>query len=124
MKLRALVLVVFVACGGKEPAPVAPPPSNVSAIVVGPDAGPPDAPMDEIDVVMATMSGFRDDMCKCADKPCADAVQERMTKWSTKMATEAGERQSRKATEEEMRRMTDIGQGYGECMAKAMGATP
>ena len=70
------------------------------------------------------MTGFRDDMCKCTDKACADAVQEQMTKWSTKMAQEAGSHDTRKATEAELEQMTEIGRGYGECMAKAMGQTP
>lgn len=119
MKRCALVLGL-VACGGREPAPVAPPPSNVVAV---PDAGPIDAAADEIEVALEMMSGLRDDMCKCTDKACADGVQERLTNWSTKMAAEVGERTMRQATEAEMTKMTEIGQQYGECMTNAMTST-
>jgi hypothetical protein len=116
MKSCVLVLVLF-ACGGKEaPPPVAPAPAPV---VVTPDAAPADAPKDEIEIAFEAMTAFRDEMCKCTDKVCADGVHERMTKWSTKMASEAGERASRKVTDAELEQMTEIGRGYGECMVKA-----
>ena len=120
---RWAVIVVLVACGGKDPPP-APPPSNFVAV---PDAGPPDAPMSDNQIVIQAFTAFRDDMCKCVDKACADAVQERMTKWSVKMANEA-EQNRDKPSEEGMKRLTEIGTQYGECMVKAMtpvpGATP
>ena len=113
---RCALVVALVACGGKETAPRSPP-SNVVAV---PDAGPPDAALDLLDSV-AAMTGFRDDMCKCTDKACADAVQERLNAWSIQMAAL---QDGRKATEAELEQMTKIGQGYGECLAKAMAQTP
>jgi hypothetical protein len=122
MKLGvSLIVFGLVACGGKEPPP-ATPPSNVVAV---PDAGPPDAaPLTGIALVVATFSGFRDDMCKCVDKACADEVQDRMTKWSMKMAKEASSESSQKPDEATMKLMTEVGQQYGECMTKAMTTTP
>jgi hypothetical protein len=120
MKLAAAVMVL-VACGGKESPPPAQPVSNTVPV---PDAGPIDAPMDEASAAIAKMTEFRDDMCKCADTACADRVQEEMTKWATTMAEDASRaREKRPAVSEEvMKRMTEIGQTYGECMTKAMTA--
>ncbi len=121
-----VVVVALVACGGKEP----PPPTPVSNVVIVPDAGPPDARLDDVEVVLATMASFKNDMCKCPDKACADQVQERMTKWATEMAQAAGDRVPPRMSDDAAERMTAIGQEYGECMVKAMtpqtgsGATP
>jgi len=71
---------------------------------------------------VAKMTEFKDDMCKCKDKACADKVQENMTKWSTDMAAKAGDKKDQKADEATMKKMTEVGQQYGECMTKAMSA--
>ena len=70
---------------------------------------------------MAKMGGFADDMCKCKDKACADKVQEGMTKWSTDMAAKGGDKKAdEKPDEAMMKKMTEVGQKYAECMTKAM----
>ncbi len=72
---------------------------------------------------VAKMTEFKDEMCKCKDKACADKVQESMTKWSTEMAAKAGDKKEpAKADEATMKKMTEVGQQYGECMTKAMSA--
>lgn len=71
---------------------------------------------------VAKMTEFKDQMCACKDKACADKVQESMTKWSTDMAAKAGENKDQKADEATMKKMTEVGQAYGECMTKAMSA--
>ena len=68
---------------------------------------------------MAKMEEFSNDMCKCKDKACADKVQEGMTKWSTDMAAKGGKKDE-KPDEASMKKMTEIGQKYAECMTKAM----
>ncbi len=72
---------------------------------------------------VAKMTEFKDQMCACKDKACADKVQEGMTKWSQEMATKAGDKKDQKADEATMKKMTEVGQAYGECMTKAMSAT-
>jgi hypothetical protein len=69
---------------------------------------------------VAKMTEFKDQMCACKDKACADKVQESMTKWSTDMAAKAGDKKDQKADEATMKKMTEVGQAYGECMTKAM----
>ncbi len=71
---------------------------------------------------VAKMTEFKDEMCKCKDKACADKVQESMTKWSTEQAAKAGDKKDVKADEATMKKMTEVGQQYGECMTKAMSA--
>lgn len=70
---------------------------------------------------VAKMTEFKDEMCKCKDKACADKVQESMTKWSTEMAGKQGDKKD-KPDEATMKKMTEVGQAYGECMTKAMSA--
>ena len=69
---------------------------------------------------MAKMGEFKDKMCKCSDKACADGVQAEMTKWSSDMAGKA--KKDEKVDEATMKKMTELGEEYGKCMAKAMGA--
>jgi hypothetical protein len=70
---------------------------------------------------MAKMGEFKDQMCACKDKKCADGVQDAMNKWSAENAKNAGDKPE-KPDEETMKKMQDVGTKYGECMAKAMGA--
>ena len=69
---------------------------------------------------MAKMGEFKDQMCACKDKACADKVQDAMNKWSAENAKNAGDKQE-KPDDKTMKEMQDVGTKYGECMAKAMG---
>jgi len=68
---------------------------------------------------MAKMGEFKDQMCACKDKACADKVQESMNKWSAENAKNAGDKPE-KPSDEDMKKMTEVGTKYGECMTKAM----
>jgi hypothetical protein len=69
---------------------------------------------------MAKMGEFKDQMCACKDKKCADGVQDAMNKWSAESAKNAGDKPE-KPDEKTMKEMQEVGTKYGECMAKAMG---
>jgi hypothetical protein len=75
--------------------------------------------------MMGKMTEFKDAMCKCADKACAEKVTADMTKWSTDMAKEAGDKPV-VPSEEDMKKMAPISEEMGKCMSKAMmaGMTP
>jgi len=64
---------------------------------------------------LAKMTEFKDRMCKCADKACADAVVADMNKWQAEMPKEEG-KESAKPNEEE----TKVSKAYAECMTKLM----
>ena len=70
---------------------------------------------------MAKMSEFKDKMCACKDKKCADDVQDQMNKWSAENAKNAGDKKAEAPDEKTMKEMQEVGTKYGECMAKAMG---
>ncbi|HET7503543.1 MAG TPA: hypothetical protein VFK02_21120 [Kofleriaceae bacterium] len=74
---------------------------------------------------VAKMTTFKDDMCKCADKACAEKVTEAMTKWGQDMAKEGGDKAA-KVSEEDTKKMTALTEEMTKCMTKAMmaGATP
>jgi hypothetical protein len=72
--------------------------------------------------VSAKMAEFRDQMCKCTDKACADKVMESMTKWTQDNAKE-GNKEAAKPTEEDMKKMTAISEDYSKCMQKVMMAS-
>ncbi len=69
------------------------------------------------------MRGFKDQMCACKDRACADRVQEELVQWSTEMARSSDMRPG-SFIEKQMRAMQDLGSGYAECMMAAMQATP
>ena len=72
--------------------------------------------------VAAKMGEFRDQMCKCTDKACADKVTESMAKWTQDNAKE-GAKEAAKPSEEDMKKMTAISEEYSKCMQKVMTAS-
>ena len=62
-------------------------------------------------------SEFTDEMCTCADQACAMAVSDKLSKWAE---TQARSGHDPKPSNEQMRRMQELGTRLGECMAKAM----
>jgi hypothetical protein len=67
---------------------------------------------------LAMMRGFTDRMCQCADKACADRVQEDMTKWGTE-AAKAADRDER-PDPDMVKQAGEIMTRYTECMTKLM----
>jgi len=66
------------------------------------------------------MTAFKDQMCKCMDKPCADAVQADFNKWAQDMGKDMEAED--KPDEEIAKRAGDIMQEYVRCQQKL--ATP
>jgi len=64
---------------------------------------------------LAKMTEFKDRMCKCADKACADAVVADMNKWSAEMPKEEGKEPAKQSEEEQK-----VSKAYAECMTKLM----
>ncbi|MBA3457431.1 MAG: hypothetical protein H0T42_30400 [Deltaproteobacteria bacterium] len=79
---------------------------------------------DEASVALAKMSEFADAMCSCKDRTCVDSVQEAVTRWSTEMAAKNGPSRDERPDEATIKRMTDVGQKYAECMTRMMEAPP
>ena len=67
---------------------------------------------------LAAMEGFKTKMCACADKKCALAVSDEMTRWSQKQANEM--REPPRMTEEQTKQAAALGEAMGKCMEKAM----
>ena len=72
--MRPCLFVVLIACGGKDPPPASPSPSPPVAVA---DAAV-DAPRSKSEELFAEMTAFKDEMCACKDKACADAVHGRL----------------------------------------------
>lgn len=74
---------------------------------------------------IAKMTDFKDQMCKCADKACADKVTEQMTKWGQDMAKEGGDKAAA-ISEDDTKKMAAVTEEMTKCMTKAMtaGMTP
>jgi hypothetical protein len=70
------------------------------------------------DAALAKAVEFKDQMCACKDKACADIVHEAMTKWSMDLAARTPDKKST-ASESYMKKLTEVGQIYGECMREA-----
>jgi hypothetical protein len=70
---------------------------------------------------IAIMSSFRDQMCKCTERVCADNVTEKMTRWGQELAKEAGSNPT-PLTEEDTKKMVVVSEEMTKCMTKAMTA--
>ncbi len=117
MKLL-LWCALLAGCWHGDPPPAAPAPAPAPI-----KAAPAPRPRNQTELAFEAMRGFREQMCACKDKPCADGVQEELVQWSTEMAKSPNLRAGN-FTEEQMRVMQDLGSGYAECMMNAMQATP
>ena len=64
----------------------------------------------------AMLTKLADEMCACADKPCADRVQTEMKTWSSAMQAKA--EQNGQPTEAQMAAMQASGTKLGRCFSK------
>ena len=64
---------------------------------------------------VAKMSEFRDQMCKCTDKACADKVSDSMSK----MSKESGDKAAA-ISDDDAKKLEPINQEFAKCMTKAM----
>ncbi len=67
--------------------------------------------------MMAKMTEYKDQMCKCTDKACADKVVAEMAK-----AQEAEGKEAKAPDPEEAKKYAPVMKEYTDCMMKAMGA--
>jgi hypothetical protein len=65
---------------------------------------------------VAMMSKFTDSMCACKDKACAEGVQKDMAEAAAKMSKDA------QPSPDDMKKMQEMAQKFGDCMAKATSA--
>jgi len=73
---------------------------------------------DKIARVMATFSGYADEMCACSDQQCAQFVSNDMTKWATQLIKDDPSLQ--KPEPAVMKQAEKIAQRMTECMMRAM----
>jgi hypothetical protein len=96
-----------------DPEPAEPPPRFVQR---GPEPG-------SFDEVMGKMGEFRDKMCVCSDKTCADAVTDEMTKWSVDLSKRIDKHaRDAKPNEDQIKQMTSVTEEFSRCMTSAMTA--
>lgn len=122
--MRSLLFVFVAACGGggSKPAPVSnqPPPVEKPA----PVAEYKRCEEQTAKCAVATMEHFSAQMCACADKACADKVNEEMTIWGTEMTKAARAARDEKPDPELAKKSADIMTKYVECMTKLMMVAP
>jgi len=64
---------------------------------------------------LAKMTDFRDRMCACTDKPCADKLNTEYMDWANKSS---GGDKPQQMSEEDAKKITDVSLKYNECMSK------
>jgi hypothetical protein len=120
-KLLVWGVLAIAACGGGQKGEPAEPASAGNGAPIGnkvPAESPPVAPRSDTDVAMAAMVGFRDKFCACVDSLCAQKVSDEMTAWGQEWAKKNDK--PPKMTDEQVKRMQEVGMQMGECMTKAM----
>lgn len=66
---------------------------------------------------LAKMTEFKDKMCACKDKGCADKVNDEMMKWGQEQAKNAGEKSA--ATDgEEAKKIAAVSEEFSKCLTK------
>ena len=74
-----------------------------------------------IENALAKMTEFKDHMCVCADKQCADRVTEDMTKWGQEQARLAGSDGGYdRVSEEDTKQIARVVEEMTKCMTRAM----
>ena len=129
--------VVLAACGGSQPptqqpvANAAPAPSAEAAPAPSASAAPArsaSAPVDSassagpVTEVMAKLRYFRDEMCKCADKACADRVADELTRWIQDFARNSD--RAARPSEADVRDAQDSMESYTKCQGALMAKPP
>lgn len=66
---------------------------------------------------IAKMEGFKNDMCKCKDKACADGVDKAMNDWSTANKPKDGKKVEMSKDEET--KVAGVMKDYMDCRTKA-----
>jgi hypothetical protein len=113
------IAIALAACGSPQPSPPpvpaakpAPPPD--AAVGASVDASV-DASRGYAAEALARMSSFRDEMCECKDKACAERVTEALVRWGNEIAGD-----QHKISEQEIRQMAEITETMTKCMTTAM----
>jgi hypothetical protein len=77
-----------------------------------------------VGMALKKMAEFKDMMCQCADRSCADHVTDQMTKWSVEMARHAD--RDVRVSEEDTKQMQQVTEEFTKCATTAMtaGMTP
>lgn len=94
--LRTTLFLFLVACGGNKPAPASvanPPPAPAAEARTAPAASEAAATPSAADIAAAItqLGEFRDQMCACADKACAEKIEQTLSEWGQAMAAKFSE---------------------------------
>lgn len=71
---------------------------------------------------VAAMKGFKDKMCACKDRACAEKVTEEMTRWSADAAKKSNGKAEGKPDDKVMKEMAALSDEMTKCMTAAMSA--
>jgi hypothetical protein len=125
--MRALALIVLVACGGGQSAAPAPAPvvANAAPAAESPPPAATEAPRrpnepacelrGSIPCALDWLDYYADLACACTDRACSDDVQERMMAWLS--AADEGMKDA-KPTKMEDERADKVMDRMGSCMEK------
>jgi hypothetical protein len=114
MRIWQVVLASVGCWTSSTPEPVHPAPEPAPHAMKAPRKPEPERVVD-------VMARFRDQMCACRDKACADQVQDGMNRWSSDVAKDLGsDREDRKLGEDDIKELTAVTEAYGRCMMTAM----
>jgi hypothetical protein len=69
---------------------------------------------------IAKLEEFQQKMCSCKDKPCAERVNDEMTKWGTAMVKEVRSKPPKKPNPELARISSEMMTRYVDCMTKLL----
>jgi hypothetical protein len=117
------VVVMLAACWSSNPPPAQEPtpsqgakPAPAPATRTARPSAADTAPASFSERAITKMAGYRDALCNCADRLCANRVVEDMTKWGEEMAHDPN--RTTKMNEADTQRAAEISETMGKCLSR------
>jgi len=118
--MRAIIVMVLVACAGSKPPPAAPV-ANTTPVVAAPEP-PPEPRCRCASEDCLKLCAYRDRMCACKDAACGDALNEGYSQWMAGMAKDVEVHHPMARSAADARAMGDEATEYQACYSKLNGA--
>ena len=115
--IRLWTVVALAGCWTGSTATKSEPPAAQETSHTRPSRPPP-RELTPAEQTLEDLEAFSERMCDCTDTPCAEQVSNDMTAWSEAVSRDRPPSDFR-LTDEQTKRMADLGMRMGECMQRA-----
>ena len=76
---------------------------------------------DKVGQALSEMEGWKDKMCACKDKACADDVEKNFRDWRKEMKSNFSKEEAKAVPAEQQKKLVDLTMAMDECRMKVSG---